>query len=288
MSLSYDVFQVAPKPIPSRVPGFEEAVGQATWPPSTSTFIWNADGGLLVDALITRAESELLATWVEDHGKPLTTIYITHPHADHFLGLPAVMAAFPAAKAVALPDAIPELQGQVAPTAMQVWNGFFPSQLSRAPVVPEPLAGTSLAIGTDVATVVPVGATDTANSSVVHVPQLRLAAAGDVVYNRVHMWLAGSSPETRSSWLNALDTVEKLEATTIIAGHRHPDAPDDDAARQIEESRRYITDFEATLGESARPQDLISRMTEKHPQLGNPYTLWVAAFDLLAPSDAAT
>ena len=42
MSLGFDVFAVAPKPIPSAVPGFEEAVGPATWPPSTSTLISTA------------------------------------------------------------------------------------------------------------------------------------------------------------------------------------------------------------------------------------------------------
>jgi glyoxylase-like metal-dependent hydrolase (beta-lactamase superfamily II) len=285
MALSYDVFQVQPKPIPSSVPGFEQQVGQATWPPSTATFIWNEDGGLLVDALITRDESELLATWVGDHDRPLTTVYVTHPHADHFLGLPAVLAAFPAAKAVALPGTIPGLQAQVSPAAMQVWGGFFPSQLTTEPVVPDALSTNSIPIGDSVATLIEVGATDTDNSSVVHVPELRLVVAGDVVYNRVHMWLAGSTPDSRASWRRALQTIEALGASTVIAGHRHPDAPDDDATRQLDESRQYLADFEEALAASTTPHDLIATMTEKNPDLGNPYSLWVAAFDLLSAGD---
>jgi glyoxylase-like metal-dependent hydrolase (beta-lactamase superfamily II) len=284
MALSYDVFQVLPKPIPSKVPGFEAEVGQATWPPSTATFIWDQDGGLLVDALITRSEADLLAKWVAGHDGPLSTVYVTHPHADHFLGLPAVLAAFPAARAVALPDAIPALQARVSPAAMEVWAGFFPSQLPTEPIVPEPLSGNSIPIGDSLATLVAVGATDTDNSSVVHVPELRLVVTGDVVYNRVHMWLAGSTPESRASWLRALETVETLQPSTIIAGHRHPDAPDDDAHRQIEESRQYIADFEDALDASAGPHDLIARMTGRYPDLGNAYTLWVAAFDVLPPT----
>ena len=285
MALSYDVFQVAPKPIPSSVPGFESGVGQATWPPSTSTLIWNEDGGLLVDALITQDESELLAKWVAEHDTALATIYVTHPHADHFLGLPAVMTAFPDAVAVALPAAIPGLQGQVSAAAMEVWGGFFPAQLTAEPVVPEPLAGYSLAIGHDVATVVPVGASDTDNSSVLHVPELGLVVAGDVVYNGVHMWLAGSTAATRASWLNALDIVETLGPTTLIAGHRDPGTPDDDAVRQIDDSRRYLAAFDTALARSAVPRDLISQMSEVYPNLANPYTLWVAAFDLLASGE---
>jgi glyoxylase-like metal-dependent hydrolase (beta-lactamase superfamily II) len=284
VSLSYDVFQVAPKPIPSGVPGFEQEVGQATWPPSTSTLIWNDDGGLLVDALITRAESELLAQWIVDHDRPLATVYVTHPHADHFLGLPAVLAAFPEARPLALPDAVPGLQGQVSAAAMQVWEGFFPAQLTNAPLVPEAMSGNVLSLGGDVMTVIPVGSTDTEQSSVVNVPQLHLVVAGDVVYNGVHMWLAGSTVETRASWLAALDSVERLGATTIIAGHRRIDAADDDAARQINESRQYLLDFGDALATSTTSAELIAQMSKRYPDLGNPYTLWVAAFDQLPPA----
>ncbi len=70
MNLNYDVFSVDPKPIPSQIPGFEQAVGQATWPPSTSTLIWSDDGGaLLVDCLITTTEAAALATWIRSHGR---------------------------------------------------------------------------------------------------------------------------------------------------------------------------------------------------------------------------
>ena len=94
------------------------------------------------------------------------------------------------------------------------------------------------------------------------------------IYHAMDGWI-------RSSWLRALDAVEALEADTIIAGHRDPQATDDDAQRQIGECRRYIADFEAALERSAAPAELIDRMTTAYPSLANPYTLWVAAFDLL-------
>jgi len=75
--------------------------------------------------------------------------------------------------------------------------------------------------------------------------------------------------------------VAELDADTLIAGHRNPQAPDDDARRQIAESRRYIADFEAALERSSTPAELIDRMTTAYPSLANPYTLWVAAYDLL-------
>ena len=72
-----------------------------------------------------------------------------------------------------------------------------------------------------------------------------------------------------------------LAADTLIAGHRDPRAADDDARRQIGECRRYLTDFEAALARSSAPAELIDRITSAYPDLANPYTLWVAAYDLL-------
>src|SRR5262249_20975620 len=233
MSLDFDVFVVDPKPIPGAVPGFEEAVGQATWPPSTSTLISDDGGALLVDCLITEQEARDLAAWVKAHHCQPGYVYITHPHADHFLGLPQILAAFPEARPVAMAESIPAMQEQISPEYMQVWSGFFPGQLTSKPVAPAPLAGTTVPVGGSVATLIPVGTTDTGHSSVVHVPGLSLVISGDAVYNQTHMWLRRSTPDSRASWARALDAVAALEADTLIAGHRNPLAADDDARRQI-------------------------------------------------------
>jgi len=164
---------------------------------------------------------------------------------------------------------------------MRVWSGFFPGQLTGRPVAPAPLEGNTIPVGGSAATLIPVGTTDTEHSSVVHVPGLSLVVSGDAVYNQTHMWLRGSTPDSRASWARALDAVAALEARTLIAGHRNPQAADDDARRQIDECRRYIADFEAALERSSSPAELIDRMMSAYPNLANPYTLWVAAYDLL-------
>jgi glyoxylase-like metal-dependent hydrolase (beta-lactamase superfamily II) len=281
MSLDFDVFVVDPKPIPSAVPGFEEAVGQATWPPSTSTLISDDGGALLVDCLITEQEARELAAWVKSHDREPGYVYITHPHADHFLGLAAILEAFSEARPVALAESIPAMEEQVSPGYMQVWGGFFPGQLTSQPVVPAPLAGTAIPVGGSAVSVIPAGTTDTGHSSVVHIPDLSLVVSGDVVYNQTHMWLAGSTPDSRASWARALDTVAALEPQIIIAGHRNPRAADDEASRQIGECRRYLADFEVALERSSAPDELIGKMMAAYPDLANPYTLWVAAYDLL-------
>ena len=182
---------------------------------------------------------------------------------------------------MALADSIPAIEEQFSPGYMQVWNGFFPGQLTSKPVAPAPLTGTTIPIGGSTATVVALGTTDTGHSTVLSIPDLSLVTSGDVVYNRMHMWLAGSTPDTRADWAQALEAVAEMQAQTLIAGHRSLLAPDNDARRQIEECRRYLADFEAALASSSAPGELIDRMTTIYPDWENPYTLWVAAHDVL-------
>jgi hypothetical protein len=64
---------------------------------------------------------------------------------------------------------------------------------------------------------------------------------------------------------------------TIIAGHRDPQAPDDNAMRVLYQSRRYVEDFEAAVAQSSNTTELIDRMMHKYSTHPNPYTLFAAA-----------
>ena len=109
------------------MPGFEETVGPATWPPSTSTLISDDDGALLVDCLITEQEGRQLTAWVKSHDCEPGYVYITHPHADHFLGLPEILAAFPQARPVALAESIPAMKSRSRRGTCRSGAGSFPA-----------------------------------------------------------------------------------------------------------------------------------------------------------------
>ena len=66
----------------------------------------------------------------KEHAQNKTpTVYITHRHADPFWGLNTVLAAFPQAKALALPEVVPFAQKQLA--VMGYWRALFPNQLAE-------------------------------------------------------------------------------------------------------------------------------------------------------------
>lgn len=280
-ALTLDIYLSAAKPIPSLVPAFDATGQHATWPASTSTLVSGLSGALLVDTLMTTSEAAGLSAWVGRHEAQLRNVYITHPHADHLFGLGRILADFPSARGVTLASLSAAAAEQTSRGYLAVWETFFPGQIPNDLRVPEALHGDTLDLDGHVVRFIDVGGTDTDQSSVVHIPDLAAVISGDVAYNGIHMWMAGSTPSGRASWMTALDSLEALRPRTIIVGHKDPTAPDDDAIRILDETRRYLADFDDAVAASGSPQDLVDRMLAAHRQLGNPYTLWLAAWDLL-------
>src|SRR5712672_3822309 len=50
---------------------------------------------MLVDAQLTKTNAEKVLQEIKETKKPLSIIYITHEHADHFLGLEVFKGAYP-------------------------------------------------------------------------------------------------------------------------------------------------------------------------------------------------
>jgi hypothetical protein len=84
-------------------------------------------------------------------------------------------------------------------------------------------------------------------------------------------------PIALTAWLSTIDAVAALEPRTIIAGHKDPDASDDDAARQLAQSRRYIEDFDRAVASSTSASQLIDTMMNTYSDFGNPYTVFLSA-----------
>src|SRR5882724_4372239 len=56
---------------------------------------------MLVDAQLTKTNAERVLQEITKTHKPLSIIYITHEHADHFLGLEVFKEAYPRARIIA-------------------------------------------------------------------------------------------------------------------------------------------------------------------------------------------
>src|SRR5258706_15979826 len=135
-ALSYDVFTAPEKPFLAPTP-----VGDApAWDPTTSTLIFGTRDAVLVDPLMTVPEATALADWVRLHDRRLTTIYITHGHGDHYLGLPVVLDRFPDARPVATTGPGRQMQQHAGTGALDdSLRARFPGLIVEAVPLPEPL-----------------------------------------------------------------------------------------------------------------------------------------------------
>src|ERR1700694_3090794 len=191
VSLTWEVF-LAPS-IPAIAPDVPPGETERPWPPISSTLISGERDAVLVDTPITVEQARALVNWVVATGKNLTTIYATHGHGDHFFGTSTVLERFPGARFVARPEVIEVMRQQASPQSLETfWNPRFPGQVASKVAVAEELTGNVINLeGHDLLSV-PLGFTDTASTTCLHVPSIGLIVAGDAAYNGGHLHLSES------------------------------------------------------------------------------------------------
>jgi glyoxylase-like metal-dependent hydrolase (beta-lactamase superfamily II) len=273
--LQYDVFVTPGIPILTldRPPD----VGETFFQPMASTLMYGANDAVLVDAFMTVAQANALADWVEAKGKNLTTIYITHGHGDHWFGAGTLVQRFPKARLVATPGTIEVMRGNSSPQALaSVWEASFPGQIPANLAIAQELEGDTIDLEGRPLRVVEAGHTDTDRTTCLHVPSIGLVVAGDVAYNDVHLYLAESNGQTRREWISALDRIEALQPSAVVASHKRPGNADKPSV--IGETRQYIRDFDRLVDATSTAQELYDRMLALYPSRVNPgWALWGSA-----------
>jgi glyoxylase-like metal-dependent hydrolase (beta-lactamase superfamily II) len=235
--------------------------------PATSTLIFGEHDAVLVDAMTTVAEAEALADWIALHNRNLETIYITHAHFDHFYGLSVLLDRFPGARAIATPKAVEGVQMYLSPPVQRLARRMFPGQVPTKLVGPEPYKQDTFTLEGQELRILEQGRTDCPDSTSLYVPSIGLIVAGDVVYNQCRMYVGDTTPESRKNWIAALDRLAALSPTMVVAGHKKPGAPDSPST--IQDTKRYLQDFDRLQKTATSDQELFDQMTELYPH-------WVA------------
>jgi glyoxylase-like metal-dependent hydrolase (beta-lactamase superfamily II) len=265
--LSYDVFVNDPPPQDGVLPNGEPKL----FSPMASTLIYGETDAVLTDPGMTSDQARALGDWVAAHDRNLSEIFITHGHGDHWFAAQVLAERF-GARIVASAGTIAQMRGNAA-TRSLLWDKVYtgiPDSPVTAVTVPDnrfTLEGHELAI-------VEVGSTDSDDTTVLHVPDLDLVVAGDVIYNGVHMYLAQSVVVGGfGPWREAISTVEALRPRHIVSGHQNASL-DDDASRQIAETRQYLDDAEELLETAGTAVDFFNAKLERYPDHLGRTVLW--------------
>jgi len=270
---------VAP-PIPSQ--GADPKSGGGLWSPISCTLIYSAKEAVLVDTPITIKQTEELVQWIGKiaPNRKLSYIYITHGHGDHFFGIPVILKSFPEAVPVATAAVLEHMKQQVEEQAFaQTWESRFPGQIYQPSTLANPLPESNQFKLENrwIFQAVECGHSDTYDSTVLWVPDLKLAVCGDVVYGQVHQMLFEANTKAkREEWIRAIERVEALKPVYVVPGHRQ--AEEIDGVWHLASTKKYIEDFGKALeGDPKDPGELFDMVMQLYPDRLNPAPLRLSA-----------
>jgi len=240
-----------------------------------STVLLGEEKAVLIDAQMNVPNATRLADVIAATGRELETVFITHMHPDHNLGLAVILDRFPNARPVTHAQLQPVLAEALAPM-LQYMSGNAPAGVfADRVIVPDALEADHLLLEGDRIDVLDPMHGDTDLISALHVPALDTLIASDFVYADTFAWTAeNTTPERVALWLESLDQLEAIGASTVIPGHRQETSPND--ATGFAQTRAYLAQWLDALDKAGSADELRTMMQEGNESLGMGFALETA------------
>jgi glyoxylase-like metal-dependent hydrolase (beta-lactamase superfamily II) len=218
---------------------------------------------MLVDAQLTKTNAERVLLEIKETKKPLSIIYITHEHADHFLGLEVFKEAYPGVRIIANSTVV-DRADKVYQQKVDKWQKILGSGATSRVVAIERFDGNFIAFDGSKIEVLKHIQGDTDENSMLWIPGQRTLIAGDVVVNNMHLYTAETDSNAREKWLNSLQKIRQLKPSVVIPGHSKVGAPLD-GNTALDFTEKYLLAFEEELKQTKDPDSLINAMKERFP-----------------------
>jgi glyoxylase-like metal-dependent hydrolase (beta-lactamase superfamily II) len=218
---------------------------------------------MLVDAQLTRKNAEKVLQEINATKKPLSIIYITHEHADHFLGLEVFKEAYPGVRIIAN-SAVVDRINKVYQEKIDKWQKIFGSGATSRVVTISKFDADFIEFEGSKIEVLKNIRGDTDENTMLWIPGQRILIAGDVLFNDMHVYTAETDSKARGEWLNSLQKIRGLKPTVVIPGHSKVGAPLD-ASTAVDFTQNYLLVFEEVLKKAKDPDSFINTMKERFP-----------------------
>ena len=232
-----------------------------------STLVYGDKDAILIDSQFLLSEAHRLVAMILESKKNLTTVYVTHPHPDHYFGLAVIKQAFPNAKLVALPVTVEGIKAGWGPR-YKFWSPTYHGNLPPDPVIPEELQGNTLILEGQTLEIVGGLTGDTPkNNSYVWIPSIKAVIAGDIVFSGSHFVVPppAINRKPHEEWIQTLDQIAALHPAIVVAGHQIAGAPTD--ASTIEFMKQYMQYFEQSAASSKSADELRAKMKDRYRDL---------------------
>jgi glyoxylase-like metal-dependent hydrolase (beta-lactamase superfamily II) len=221
-----------------------------------------ASQAVLFDAPLTEEYAREVLAVADSLGKPVTRLYISHAHPDHFASAALIPAPSYALGPVKdLIDRSGDLRIQRG-YACTPGHAGVPLPRSRPvdhavpPDGEETLDGVRLRFE-------PVADAETDAQLAIALPDAGTLISQDVLYNGVHLFLGEHAFD---SWHAAITALEALPYETIVPGHGLPRGNGLPAGRGIyDANREYLAVAAKAFAEATGPADLNQRLEAAFP-----------------------
>lgn len=279
----------SPAPAPSSLT-IATVVADSTHFHVVSAFIAGPTEGILVDAQDSPADGRRVAEMIAASGRRLTAIIITHADHDHYTGAAAILARFPGTPVYMTAAALREYDRDAPRRAALL------ARIRQAPAAVQALAPDSFVTARPAPAVFMVdgqrvevvdslqGDIEARSHGALWVPALRTVVAGDVVFEGIHLWLAASTPASRTAWLASLDRLLALQPVTVIPGHTPGSVTAGTGA--VGYTREYLAAFDDARARAATATELVTALERRFPAAGVRGLLLASARAAFAPARA--
>jgi glyoxylase-like metal-dependent hydrolase (beta-lactamase superfamily II) len=218
---------------------------------------------MLVDAQLTKTSAEIVLQEIRETKKPLSVIYITHEHADHFLGLEVFKEAYPGVRIIAN-SAVTDRINKVYQEKVDKWKEILGSGATSSVVAIEKFDGNFIEFENSKIALLKDVQGDTDENTMLWIPGQRILIAGDVLFNNMHVYTAETDSKARRKWLNSINKIRELKPSVVIPGHSKVGAPLD-ASTAVDFTENYLLAFEEELKKAKDPDSFINTMKERFP-----------------------
>jgi glyoxylase-like metal-dependent hydrolase (beta-lactamase superfamily II) len=231
-----------------------------------SILVEGNDEMMLVDAQLTKTSAEKVLQEIKETKKPLSMIYITHEHADHFLGLEVFKGAYPRVTIIAT-SAVVDRINKVYREKLDKWQKILGSGASSQVVEISKFDGSYIDFEGSRIQVIKDIQGDTDQNTMLWIPGKRILIAGDVLFDDIHVYTAETDSNARAKWLDTLRKVRELNPSVVVPGHSKIGAALD-ASTAVDFTERYLLAFNEELKTAKHPEGLINAMKERFPSAG--------------------
>lgn len=230
----------------------------------TAVIISGEQQAVVVDAGFTRADGHRIVAALLDAGTQPTAVFVTAGDPDFYFGAEVIADAFPTVRFLAPADVATHIRETYA-GKLDAW-ALLGANLPTRLVALEDFEGDYDLEGH---TLELRRIADGLGDRGWHLwdAQQRASVGGILLFEGLHVWTADTGTvEARAAWLAALDALEALHPSYVVAGHRVAGSPTDLTA--IDYTREYLRFFEKTIAESADAAAAEKALLAQYPDAG--------------------